>query len=360
MKKHTNACEIKAYFGLLYYAGLFKVNTTRLMDLWSVHSLPLFRAVMPLQRIKLLSFCIRFDDKDTRVERLQNDRFACIRQVWDMFLSNCQENYTPRKNITLDEQLLSFRGRCGFKVYIPAKPDKYGLKIVSVNDAETHYMFDALPYTGIVPKLPEESVPSYYVRKLCTSIYNTNRTITMDNWFTSVPIMKKMRDEYSLTIVGTIRKNKTEIPDCFKRSPKDGKNYQFCYRDGMTLLSFNPKRNKIVILLSSLHKQGIVEQGCKPDIVLFYGTNKTGTDSFDKKCHDYTVVRRTNRWPVRMMYGILDQAAVNSHILFCLNESNKIMLRHEYQLNLAMALVTPYMSQRLTQPTLRLSVRHMI
>lgn len=30
----------------------------------------------------------------------------------------------------------------------------------------------------------------------------------------------------------------------------------------------------------------------KPEIVLFYNKNKGGTDSFDKKCHDYTVTRR--------------------------------------------------------------------
>lgn len=360
MKKHTDQNEVKAYFGLLYYAGLFKVNHTRLEDLWSVHSLPLFRAVMPLHRFKLLSFCIRFDDKDSRIERLKNDRLACIREIWDKFVTNCRENYTPGQNVTLDEQLLSFRGRCGFKIYIPAKPDKYGLKIVSINDAKTHYMFDAIPYVGSVPKLQEESVPSFYVRTLCKSIYNTSRTVVMDNWFTSIPIVKKMRDEYGLTIVGTIRKNKTEIPACFKKRPTDDKNYQFCYRDGMTLLSYNPKNKKIVLILSSLHKKGFAESNSKPQMVLFYNDNKGGTDAFDKKCHDYSVVRKTCRWPVRFMYGILDQAGVNAHILFCLNESNSLMTRHEFQLDLAMALVKPLMLKRLTAPTLQLSVRHMI
>ena len=46
--------------------------------------------------------------------------------------------YEPSTYATFDEQLLSFRGRCAFKIYMPKKPDKYGLKIVSINDAETH------------------------------------------------------------------------------------------------------------------------------------------------------------------------------------------------------------------------------
>ncbi|KAJ8956807.1 hypothetical protein NQ318_014221 [Aromia moschata] len=134
--KRTDRTEIRAYIGLSYYAGLFKVNNTRTDDLWSVHAPPLFRAAMTQRRYKFLAMTIRFDDKSTRQERLPTDRFAHVRRVWDMFISNCREYYTPGDVVTLDKQLLSFRGRCGFKMYMPAKPDGYGIKIVSLNDAE--------------------------------------------------------------------------------------------------------------------------------------------------------------------------------------------------------------------------------
>lgn len=35
-QKHINIVELKAFIGLLYYAGLFKVNRTKCSDLWSV------------------------------------------------------------------------------------------------------------------------------------------------------------------------------------------------------------------------------------------------------------------------------------------------------------------------------------
>ena len=64
----------------------------------------------------------------------------------------------------------------------------------------------------------------------------------------------------------------------------------------MTLVSFNPKKKKIVFLLSSLHQKDAVDKHKnKPGIVLFYNKHKGGTDSFDKKCHGFTTARRTYR-----------------------------------------------------------------
>ncbi|XP_066590616.1 piggyBac transposable element-derived protein 4-like [Prorops nasuta] len=361
--KTIDKIEIKAFFGLLYYSGLFKVNRTDIEDLWSVHSLSLFRATMTYRRFKIILRCIRFDDKETRKERLQNDKFAHIRECWDMFISNCKNYYEPGKNVTIDEQLLSFRGRCSFKIYIPSKPDRYGLKIVSIHDAETHYMFDALPYTGtVVNKEPTESVPAYFVRKLCESISGSNRNITADNWFTSLPIVEKLSDS-NLTYVGTIRKNKQEIPESFKRAPADNSDAQFAFRKNMTLLSYYPKKKnkKVVLLLSSLHKdRGIDAETNKPNIVVFYNKTKGGVDSFDKKCHDYSVARRTQRWPLRFMYGMLDQCNVNAHILHNFCENNSMLSRKKFVLELAMSLVKPLLTLRLTLPTLRISVRNLI
>lgn len=186
------------------------------------------------------------------------------------------------KNCTIDEQLLSFRGRCAFRMYLPAKPDKYGLKIVSIHDAETHYMFDAIPYVGAVDKEPAEAVPSYYVRKLTQSIYHSGRNVTMDNWFTSIPIALRIKKESDLTTVDTLRKNKAEIPLSFKKIPPPGTNAQFCFKDDMSLTSHNPKK-KIVLLLSTYHKNVKMDTATnKPDVVLFNNKTKGAVDSFDK------------------------------------------------------------------------------
>ena len=144
---------------------------------------------------------------------------------------------------------------------MPSKPDRYGLKILTLNDATTHYLFNAIPYCGVISdKDQAESIPSYYVRRLCQPIYNTGRNITCDNWFTSIPICQKMLEEYNITMVGTLRKNKREIPAEFKTKQTDGTKVQFAYSDGKILVSYNPKSNKIVLLLSSYHMNGKIDE----------------------------------------------------------------------------------------------------
>ena len=48
----------------------------------------------------------------------------------------------------MDEQLLAFRDRCVFRMYIKSKPSKYELKLLTLNDASTVYLIHALPYLG--------------------------------------------------------------------------------------------------------------------------------------------------------------------------------------------------------------------
>ena len=104
---------------------------------------------MSEKRFKFLMATMRFDDRNTRVARQYTDNFAPIRDIWNHLVENCIKLYTPSQNLTVDEQLLTFRGNCPFRVYIPSKPGKYGLKIFSINDVSTTYMFNAIPYIGV-------------------------------------------------------------------------------------------------------------------------------------------------------------------------------------------------------------------
>ena len=79
---------------------------------------------------------------------------------------------------TVDEQLLSFRGWCIFRMYMKAKPDKYGLKIITLNDVTTSYLYFAIPYLGIITlegKLSGESLPEYHFTKVTEPIHGSNR-----------------------------------------------------------------------------------------------------------------------------------------------------------------------------------------
>ncbi|KAL7635293.1 UNVERIFIED_CONTAM: hypothetical protein RMT77_014360 [Armadillidium vulgare] len=109
---------------------------------------------------------LRFDDSDTRVARQETDRFAAIRSIWDIFIANCGKMYIPNENITVDEQLLSFKGNCPFRMYIPNKPAKYGIKIVLANDTKSKYLLGAIPYLGkLGTPIPDNVSLGHFLRK---------------------------------------------------------------------------------------------------------------------------------------------------------------------------------------------------
>lgn len=269
---HTDAKEIRAYIGVLYYAGLWKSSDVDEKKLWSTtNGITVYRCVFAKHRFTFLSTCLRFDVRD---DREKDDRFAPIRDLWNMFMDNCKSNYIPSHECTVDEQLLSFRGRCKFRVYMKDKPDKYGVKIISLNDSQTAYMVIltillcfykilrknfknflfikflqvyAIPYLGKKTEILEgnEKIPEYYFRLVTEPIYDTNRTVTCDNWYTSIPLIQRMYvAPYNIKITETMRKNKREVPAEFiVRVPKkDRPLTKFGHAQNLTLLSYAPKK----------------------------------------------------------------------------------------------------------------------
>lgn len=57
---------------------------------------------MPERRIKFILNCLRFDDKETRAIRKQNNKLAPITFIWEKLVQNCRVNYKPGSYITID------------------------------------------------------------------------------------------------------------------------------------------------------------------------------------------------------------------------------------------------------------------
>ncbi|CAD6233757.1 GSCOCG00012309001-RA-CDS [Cotesia congregata] len=232
---------MNAFIGLLYHAEMWKANHVDPKQLWShEEGYNLFRCTMPLNRFYYLSKCLRFDDKS---KRSQGNKFACIEEIWNIFIERCHSNYEAHKLCTVDEQLLGFRGKCPFRVYIKSKPDKYGIKIVTLNDAENSYLINAIPYKGKI-QVKDGLIPEYLLRKVTEPIHGTHHSVTCDSWFTTIPLIEKMQKQpYDLTITGTIRSNKKEIPLEMKIAGEE-RTAKYCHHDSITLVSWTPKKKK--------------------------------------------------------------------------------------------------------------------
>jgi len=152
-------------------------------------------------------------------------------------------------------------------------------------------VLNAFPYIGRQPGQEKQvHVGESVVLELLKPFYGSNRNVTMDNFFTSVPLAKNLQTK-NLTLIGTLRKNKPEIPmEFLSNKTREIGSSLFGFEDNLTLVSFVPKKNKAVLLLSSKHHDNQVDNKTgKPIIVLDYNKTKGAVDTVDQMCHKYTV-----------------------------------------------------------------------
>ena len=156
-------------------------------------------------------------------------------------------------------------------------------------NAKTHYLLNSFIFAEKTtePNPNKLSVPTLSVLKLVSPITNTNRNVTGDNWFTSIQLISELKS-VGLTYVGTMRKNKREIPKQFlPNRTREEKSSFFGFTHDKTIVSFVLKKNRCVLLVSSMHHSQLIEENGKPEIINFYNDTKGGVDALDQRCATY-------------------------------------------------------------------------
>ncbi|KAG8237164.1 hypothetical protein J437_LFUL016649 [Ladona fulva] len=124
-----------------------------------------------------------------------------------------------------------------------------------------------------------------------------------------------------LMLVGTILKNKRELPpEIVEVKNREEYSSLFLFRKNMTLVSYVPKKERNVLLISSMHKEIAIDASTdekqKPEIITFYNSTKCGVDTEDEVCETYSVERNTRRWPVAVFYHLLNTSGINAFIIY--------------------------------------------
>ncbi|XP_034065557.1 piggyBac transposable element-derived protein 4-like [Gymnodraco acuticeps] len=280
--KELDEMHLHAYLGLLILAGVYKSKDESTASLWDADTgRNIFRATMSLGTFHIFSRVIRFDNRDTRAGRRERDKLAAIRTVWDKWVERLPLLYNPGPNVTVDERLVAFRGRCPFKQYMPSKPAKYGLKIWAACDANSSYALNLQVYTGKpVGGAPEWNQGMRVVLDMAKGLRGHN--ITCDNFFTSYNLGQELLKR-KLTMVGTVRKNRTELP-----------------AEMLVIKNRVPQSSKRV-----LNKE--------LEVIQYNNKTKSGVDTMDQMVRTYTCKRRTQRKPMVLWHNVLDVATLNAY-----------------------------------------------
>ena len=136
----------------------------------------------------------RFDDVEYRRQHRSDDKLEPIRECFDLWVNTLQDGNIPGSMLTVDEELVTFRGRCPSKQCIPSKPGRYEIKFWILSDSKSSYVYNIETYIGKKPIAGREvNLGERVVLDLLEEIDAAGRNITCDNFFTSLSLARKLQ-----------------------------------------------------------------------------------------------------------------------------------------------------------------------
>jgi len=313
----TDKQELTTFLGVSILIGVYKGRGEPIRAMWSeTEGRKCISQFMLCARFEQLTKYLRFDLTNTRPTRRMQTKFAPMGSLYDLWEQKLSRAFIPYEYVTVDETLVPFRGRCNFKQYMPSKPAKYGLKFWCLCDAKTAYCLRMRPYLGTDHGAVRTAGLGKKTVLDLTERLDAGRTVVTDNFFTSLDLLRDLRAR-RLGLIGTVRKNRRELPPEFTTKRSEAGSSLFGFNEDAALVSYAPKKNKRVVLMSSEHSGEEIDPGTgKPEIIMTYNRGKGGVDHLDQMCGAYTTRKRTTRWPKVVFQHMVDVTAYNAFILW--------------------------------------------
>ena len=101
-------------------------------------------------RLLKLQQYFHMDDTSCNPPRRQpgHDKLAHTRHVMTVVNDRCKNAFHPHREVSIDEAMIAYTGRLGFKQYVPMKPTKHGLKVWMRAEPHNGYVNEFQVYTG--------------------------------------------------------------------------------------------------------------------------------------------------------------------------------------------------------------------
>lgn len=162
-----------------------------------------------MRRNRILSILKFLHFPDNTTARTE-DRLHKIRIIIEAIVDNFKSSVKPGKNIVIDESMVPWRGRLGFRQYIPGKRHKYGVKAYKLCLPEgSTYNFEI--HAGKNGTIIEKSHSHDVVMILLSGLLFKGRTLFIDNYYTSAPLSEDLLEKNTF-FCGTVKMNRTSLP----------------------------------------------------------------------------------------------------------------------------------------------------
>ena len=108
------------------------------------------------------------------------DKLYKVRPLLETIRKNSQNAYSPNREVSVDEAMVLFKGRCSMKQYMPLKPIKRGYKVWCLCNAKNGYAYNIQVYTGASSGSNEDTLGSRVVKNMVSPIKGRGHHVYMD------------------------------------------------------------------------------------------------------------------------------------------------------------------------------------
>ena len=188
---------MKGVIGLVLNMGLDKRSD--LKDYWSTidsDDMPFYRSVLSRDRFFQIFGMLHVGESD-------GEKKEKIQPLMDKLLPLYRRYYIPHQAIAVDESVISFKGRVGFRQYLKGKPHPWGIKAFVLSDSTNGYLYNVCIYYGKNTELVRPDLP-HTVRVVLTmteGLEQKGYDLYIDRFYSS-PLLAEELTAQGITITG--------------------------------------------------------------------------------------------------------------------------------------------------------------
>ena len=331
----TSKAEIKAFVALQIAMGLCQKPTIRSYwnEFWLTYT-P-FNSIMSRNRFELIQTFLHFNNSNMQVPRGQRgfSPLFKIQPLLDIVDPTYMRVYSPRRELSLDESMVKFKGRIFFRQYLPAKPTKWGIKEFILAEAKTGYALKSIVYTGKTSfqRDPRVSLSEQVVLDLLEGFEDKGHKVYMDSFYSSPSLFLKLKDK-NIGACGTVISNRKGMPQELKPSSlslKKGDPPVFMRKKDDDMIACAWHDTKRLSLLSTIDNNLTLEKDVrskdndtgyrtveKPVLAEMYNHFMGGVDTLDQLLGTYQYPHKSQKWYHTVYHRVREVALVNGFILY--------------------------------------------
>ena len=206
--KPVTVAELKVFFGLLFAMGL--VVKPDIKSYWSTNAVsgtPFFGKIICRNRFDAIMMAFHLNDNT----KTDNTKLYKVEPLFSYLQEKFASVYAPQQNVAVDESMVPWRGSISFRIFIPSKPMRFGMKLYMCCESESSYVSCMELYTGKKGDKREVDHGPNVVKRLVQRL-GASYTVFVDSFFRSVTLFEQLRKE-GITACGTIRKDRRGLPE---------------------------------------------------------------------------------------------------------------------------------------------------